>query len=101
MSKKNIASAGTGSGFLPEERSNLAFGKMNYIICGVSVLIIILGFVLMTGSDTTFPTVTSNGFQPDIFSTRRIVVAPMTCFFGFLLMIAGVLYPTKREKISR
>lgn len=72
------------------EKKDLAFGKLNYLICGASVLIIILGFVLMTGPSTTF----EGGFEPDIFSTKRIVVAPMVCFFGFLSMIAGILYPS-------
>ncbi len=96
MNKKNLAH--TGGSLLLEGRKNLAFGKLNYILCGVSVLIIILGFVLMTGPETTFPTAASNGFQPDIFSTRRIVIAPMMSFFGFLLMIVGILYPRKDEK---
>lgn len=75
------------------DKRNFAFGKMNYIICIVSVLIIILGFVLMTGSATTAET----GFDPDIFNTRRIVVAPMICFGGFLLMIVGILFSRKKE----
>lgn len=75
-------------------RNNLAFGKMNYILCGVSIFFIVLGFILMTGSATTF-----DHFEPDIFSTRRIVVAPMTCFFGFLLMIVAILYPVKKEAV--
>ena len=76
------------------DRRNFALGKLNYIICAVSLFLIILGFFLMTGSATTI----EGGFDPDIFSTRRIVVAPMTCFFGFLLMIVGILYPSKKDK---
>jgi len=75
------------------DREEFAFGKMNYIICIASVLIIILGFLLMTGKATTI----EGGFEPDIFSTRRIVVAPMVCFFGFLLMIVGILFPNKKS----
>lgn len=73
------------------EKKNFALGKTNYIICAVSFAIIILGFLLMTGSASTI----DGGFEPDIFSTRRIVVAPMTSFFGFLLMIVGILYKGK------
>jgi uncharacterized membrane protein len=72
-------------------KEEYAFGKKNYLICAISVLIIIAGFLLMTGSASTI----EDGFQPDIFSFRRIVVAPMVCFFGFLLMIVGILYPKK------
>ncbi|MDO5665296.1 MAG: DUF3098 domain-containing protein [Bacteroidia bacterium] len=72
---------------------NLAFHKINFIICGVAVLIIIVGFLLMSGSATTF-----EGFEPDIFSARRIKVAPMVSLFGFVLMIFGILYPAKDKK---
>lgn len=75
------------------DKKNFAFGKRNYIICAVSVLLIILGFVLMTGPASSV----ESGFEPDIFSTRRIVVAPMVCFAGFLLMIVGILFPEKKE----
>ncbi|NDW18136.1 DUF3098 domain-containing protein [Dysgonomonas sp. 216] len=74
------------------DKQNFAFGKKNYIICAVSVAIIIFGFILMTGPATTI----EGGFEPSIFSTKRIVIAPITCFFGFLLMIAGILYPSKK-----
>lgn len=76
------------------DKKDFALSKLNYIICAVAVLMIILGFILMTGPSTSV----ESGFEPDIFSTRRIVVAPMTCFFGFLLMIVGILYTKKENK---
>lgn len=72
---------------------NLAFHKINLIICGVAVLVIIAGFLLMSGPATTF-----DGFEPDIFSARRIKVAPLVCLAGFVLMIVGILYPEKDRK---
>ncbi|BBD45953.1 MAG TPA: DUF3098 domain-containing protein [Porphyromonadaceae bacterium] len=72
---------------------NLAFHKINLIICGVAVLVIIAGFLLMSGPATTF-----DGFEPDIFSARRIKVAPLVCLAGFVLMIVGILYPAKDRK---
>ncbi len=76
------------------EKKDFALGKLNYIICAASFALIIIGFLLMTGSSTSI----EGGFQPDIFSTRRIVVGPMVSFFGFLLMIVGILYPTDKQK---
>ena len=73
----------------------LAFHKTNLIICAVGVLIIIVGFLLMSGSATNF-----EGFNPDIFSARRIKVAPIVCLIGFALMIFGILYPVKNTKKS-
>lgn len=76
------------------DRKDFAFGKQNYIICAVSVFVIVLGFILMTGPASSI----EGGFEPDIFSTRRVVVAPMVCFIGFLLMIGGILYTKKVSK---
>lgn len=73
-------------------KKKLAFHKTNLIITGVSVFIIIIGFLLMSGPATTI-----EGFEPDIFSPRRIKVAPVVCLVGFALMIVGILYPDKTD----
>jgi hypothetical protein len=52
----------------------------------VASLLIILGYVLMSGSGST-----EQSFNPDVFSTRRIVVAPMFCLAGYLLIVIGIL----------
>lgn len=72
-------------------QKKIALSKKNLIICGLALLLIIVGFLLMTGPSTTL----ENGFEPDIFSVRRIRVAPMVCLAGFGLMIVGILYPSK------
>jgi uncharacterized membrane protein len=74
------------------EERNLAFGKINYVIIAVSVLLIIIGFVLMSGSGTT-----EASFNPEIFSNTRIVVAPFVVFIGFLMVIVGILYKQKEK----
>lgn len=76
------------------DKKDFALEKINYIICAVALTIVIISFFLMTGPSTTI----ESGFEPDIFSTRRIVIAPMACFFGFLLMIVGILY--KKKNVS-
>lgn len=68
-----------------------AFGKENYIICGVGMLCIILGFVLMSGGGSEDPSV----FSEEIFSTRRITVAPLVVLLGFALEIIGIMYRSK------
>jgi uncharacterized membrane protein len=73
---------------------NLAFGKTNYILLVVGFLIVVLGFILMTGTPTT-----EKAFNPEIFSTRRIVVAPMVALFGFLFVVVAILWkPGKQAK---
>ena len=48
--------------------------------------LIVLGYILMSG-----PGSTESSFNPDIFSTRRIVIAPALCLAGYLLMIVGLI----------
>lgn len=73
--------------------SNLAFGKINYILLVIGVLIAIAGLALMTGGSTT-----EEAFNPDIFSDRRIKVAPMVTLFGFVFVIVAILWKPKRKK---
>ena len=73
------------------DKQKFAFDKTNFILLGVGMLIIILGFLLMTGSGST-----EGYFEPDIFSTRRIKVAPVVCLFGFVFMIYGILKKSKK-----
>lgn len=68
------------------EKRNFAFDKVNFILLAIGMLIIIVGFILMSGSGSTETT-----FNPDIFSVRRIKVAPVVCLFGFLFIIYGIL----------
>ncbi|KGN78212.1 membrane protein [Porphyromonadaceae bacterium COT-184 OH4590] len=65
--------------------------KINYILIAIAVALITLGFVLMTGSPSTME------FNPDIFSFRRITLAPIVCFIGFLMVIAGIMYKPKQK----
>jgi len=74
-------------------KENFAFGKANYILVLVGFLIVVAGFVLMSGSGST-----EQAFNPDIFSSRRIVVAPMVCLFGFLFVVVGILWPAPKPK---
>ena len=52
----------------------------------VACVLIITGYLLMSG-----PASTEQAFNADIFSTRRIVIAPMLCLAGYLLIIVGIL----------
>lgn len=68
-----------------------AFGKENYIITGVGMVVIIVGFVLMAGGASEDP----NVFSTEIFSTTRITVAPLVVLAGFALEIIGIMYRAK------
>lgn len=58
------------------------------------VALIIIGFLLMSGGSSSVET----GFNPDIFSTRRIVVGPAIAFLGFLLMAFSIIWTPRSRK---
>ena len=71
-------------------KEKFALDKKNFILITIGVIIIIAGLLLMTG-----PSSTETHFEPDIFSTRRIVVAPLVCFVGFVFMIFSIMFRSK------
>lgn len=74
-------------------KEKFALGKTNFILIAIGVVIIIAGLLLMTG-----PSSTATHFEPDIFSARRIVVAPLVCFVGFVFMIFAIMFkPTDKK----
>ncbi len=70
------------------------FTKINFYMMGGCVALIIIGFLLMSGGGSDNPT----AFNPEIFSTRRIVVGPTLAFLGFLLMAFAIIYTPKEKK---
>jgi len=56
-----------------------AIGKDNFKYIAIGVCILVLGFLLMAGGKTTDP----NVFNPEIFSFRRITLAPIIVVGGF------------------
>lgn len=67
--------------------------KSNFILMGICGIMIIAGFLLMLGAPNGEET-----FNPDIFSTRRIVVGPTIAFLGFLFMAFAIIYKKKEPK---
>ena len=72
------------------EKRDFAFGKMNFILLAAGMLIVIIGFILMSGSGST-----ADAYNPDIFSARRIKVAPLVCLVGFVSMVYAVVHKNK------
>lgn len=75
---------------------NLLLGKRNFILIGAAVLLIVVGFILMSGGRS----VDGVSFNEAIFSTRRIVIAPIVCLAGFVLMIFGIMLPPHKQKTN-
>ena len=68
------------------DNKNFAFDKVNYILLAVSMAVVVIGFLLMIG-----PNSSDTAFEPDIFSVRRTKVAPVICLIGFISMIYAVV----------
>ena len=76
-------------------KRDFAFGKENFILIAVAVACIGRGFILMSGGGSG-----DNTFNPDIFSARRIVVAPVVTVIGFVMMIFGILKNSKDKEVT-
>lgn len=63
-----------------------AFDRMNFILLGIGMAVVILGLILMSGSGSSV-----DSFNPEIFSARRIKVAPVICFAGYLFIIYAII----------
>ena len=75
-------------------KKQFVFGKENFILIAISLLIIIIGFLLMSGGQTT----EEHGFDPSIFNVRRIIVAPIVVVIGFGLVVYAILKKPKDEE---
>ena len=78
---------------MKEKEPKTVFGKRNYIILLAGFLLIIVGYITMSGEGRTLP-----AYNADIFSKSRIGTAPILCLLGYLLNIFGILYRPKRDR---
>ncbi|MBQ8581568.1 MAG: DUF3098 domain-containing protein [Alistipes sp.] len=69
------------------ENPRMPLTRKNYIILAIGFAIVLLGFVLMAGGGSHSTT----EFNYDIFSFRRITLAPILVVGGFVVEIYGIL----------
>ena len=72
------------------ENSNnqrMPFGAKNYALMAVGVLVIVIGFMLMSGGGNH----TATEFDWSIYSTRRITIAPIVVLLGFVIEILAIM----------
>lgn len=76
-----------------EENNNikLPFGKINYILMGVGIIILALGYILLAGGGSDDP----NVFNPAMFNAQRLVWAPILIVLGFVVEIVAIMYKKK------
>ncbi|MBR1688064.1 MAG: DUF3098 domain-containing protein [Prevotella sp.] len=76
-------------------KRDFAFDRMNFILLAVGMAIVVIGFILMSGSGST-----ESAYNPDIFSARRIKLAPIVCLVGFVSMIYAIVRKPKDADIN-
>ena len=69
-----------------------AFGKINYILMAVGIIILAVGYILLSGGGSDDP----NVFNPAMFDSRRLVVAPILIVLGFVVEIVAIMYKSKK-----
>jgi hypothetical protein len=74
-----------------EQKQQFLFDGINYKILLVGIGVIALGFILMSGGGSDDP----NVFNEDVFSFRRIRLAPTTVLIGFGITIYSIFKKTK------
>ena len=81
-----------------KHHSTFIFGKKNYLIMGIGLAVIAIGFILMSGGGSDNPAV----FDASIFNFRRIHLAPALVLLGFAIEIYAILVnPNKEENTKK
>ena len=76
-----------------KHKNNFIFKKRNYKIMILGLIIIAVGFILMSGGGSEDP----NIFSPDIYNFRRIRLAPTLVLLGLGIQIYAILSTTDKE----
>ncbi len=98
MAKKIVApkagarKPGAGSEQRETAPNTLAFSKENYYIILAGIAILVIGYLLMIGGGSDTP----KEYNPEIFSTQRITVAPITLLIGFGVVLFGIMKSPKQ-----
>jgi hypothetical protein len=74
--------------------NDMAFTATNYKLFVIGLAIVVAGFLLMSGGGSGDP----NAFNADeIFSARRITVAPIVTLIGYLFVAFAILKKSKAD----
>lgn len=76
------------------EDKGLALGSENLRLLVIGFVIIVFGFILMIGGKSS----DLNVFNSEIFSFRRITLAPIIVLFGFIFEIYAIMKKPKSDK---
>lgn len=74
-------------------KTELVFKKHNYKFMFIGLALMALGFILMSGGGSDDP----NVFNPEIFSWRRIRLAPTLVIIGLGVQVYAILSKPKKD----
>ena len=76
-----------------KEKGQFIFRRKNYKFMLIGIAFIALGFILMAGGGSDDPAV----FNPEIYSWRRIRLAPTLILIGFAIEMYAILLNPNKE----
>ena len=71
-----------------DEKKNMVLKRKNYIFIISVCLVVLLGFVLMSGGGSDDPNVFN---EEELFSFRRITLAPFLVILGYGIVLYGIM----------
>lgn len=74
-----------------EKQNEFLFRKENYYLLIAGIVTILFGYILLSGGGTDDP----NIFTREIFSFRRITLAPIICLIGFGIVMYAIMKKPK------
>lgn len=92
MKKMNALPSGE-----PEKKNTFVFGTFNYILMGVGIVVLLVGYILLSGGGSDDP----NVFNEAMFDKRRLVAAPIMIVLGFVVEIFAIMLSPDCVKKSR
>lgn len=69
-----------------------AFGRLNYVLMAAGLIVLALGYILLSGGGSDDP----DTFNPAMFDSRRLIVAPILIVVGFVVEILAIMYKGKK-----
>lgn len=73
-------------------KKKILFRRKNYIVLIFSILLISLGYFVMSGGGSQNPLI----FNNEIYSFQRIRLAPLLVIFGFTLALLSIIYGKRK-----
>lgn len=72
------------------KRPEFVFNKTNYILMVIGIVLLIIGYILLSGGGSDDPTI----FNESMFNTRRMYIAPILIVLGFIIEIIAIMIKT-------